>query len=92
MDHTVVLFLLNPENKVQEYFTQRKSPGQIIFETHSGKFHIFNKRVIYNATNYIYFSAIRKYKTEIDFATKMMELQAKREEKRRKRALKQASS
>ena len=37
MDHTVVLFLLNPENKVQEYFTQRKSPGQIIFETHSGK-------------------------------------------------------
>jgi len=64
MDHTVVLFLLNPENKVQEYFTQRKSPGQIIFETHS---------------------AIRKYKTEIDFATKMMELQARREEKKRKR-------
>ena len=38
MDHTIVLFLLNPENKVQEYFTQSKSPGQIIFETHNGKF------------------------------------------------------
>jgi len=34
LDHTVVIFLLNPENKIEEYFTQSKSPGQIIFETH----------------------------------------------------------
>jgi hypothetical protein len=67
MDHTVVLFLLNPENKVQEYFTQTKSPGQIIFQTHQ---------------------AIKSYKLETDFASKMVSL----DDKRKARLAKKISS
>jgi len=33
MDHSIVIFLVNPEGKVEEYFTQYKSPGEVIFTT-----------------------------------------------------------
>ena len=46
MDHTIVIFLVNPEGKftskprfllfsgkIEEYFTQYKTPGEIIFTT-----------------------------------------------------------
>ena len=33
MDHTICIFLVNPEGKIEEYFTQYKVPGEVIFTT-----------------------------------------------------------
>ena len=33
MDHTICIFLVNPEGKIEEYYTQYKTPGEIIYTT-----------------------------------------------------------